>query len=52
MITYISDPQSKLPNHETKLARQKLIILLLNYSMLLIQKHDKSYLGGVLETKQ
>ena len=51
MITYISDPHSKLPNHETKLARQRLI-LLLNYSMLLIQKHDKSYLGGVLETKQ
>ena len=51
MITYISDPHSKLPNNETKLNDTKTYS-----STVLCEKHaidwNKSSLGGVLETKQ
>ena len=51
MITYISDPHSKRPNNETKLNDTKTYS-----STVLCEKHaidwNKSYPGGVLETKQ
>ena len=51
MITYISDPHSKRPNNETKLNDTKTYS-----STVLCEKRaidwNKSYPGGVLETKQ
>ena len=54
MITYISDPHSKIPNHETKLSETKTYssTVLFDASYSKTCNRLKQELGGVLETKQ